>query len=122
MKNRFTTFTLPQLVHAGSSDSQSEDDEDENSLLTKASRSWGRGGLRVRDGKEFPISQENKEGGSSEGAGSLAKKYEEDEDACFSRLKSLWQEKVGGVGGRMGEYLLYNQWTRGMRWGGLGLN
>lgn len=35
------------------------------------------------------------EEGRGRGVVSLAKRYEEDEEACFARIKELWQEKVG---------------------------
>lgn len=43
------------------------------------------------------VPQGGEEGGGR-GVVSLAKRYEEDEDACFARVKELWQDKVGGSG------------------------
>lgn len=33
--------------------------------------------------------------GERQGVVSLAKKYKDDEEACFARVKELWDEKVG---------------------------
>lgn len=42
------------------------------------------------------------EEGRGRGVVSLAKRYEEDEEACFARIKELWQEKVGWFWGWWG--------------------
>lgn len=85
---------------AASGDSQSEDDDEDDDVLRLSQSSsprWGagRGGLSTA-GSPVRLAQrarlDNDHGDGS--ALAMAKTYEEDEDACFARVKDLWEEKV----------------------------
>eukprot|EP00903_Cladosiphon_okamuranus_P011861 g11142.t1 len=86
-----------------SSDSQCEDDDEDSSLSSAAAGArWGRGGVRSRKGGGS-LSRQGGGAGSRRGrsggdlvssSSSLANKYEDDEEACFTRVKELWHERV----------------------------
>lgn len=87
---------------SSSGESQSEDEDEDSSLSSSsAAGGWGRGGVRSRSkgGKSSRQGsgaggRRSRSGGDLVSSSSLAKKYEDDEEACFTRVKELWHERV----------------------------
>lgn len=95
-------FVLLSCNAGSSGESQSEDEEEDSPLSSSAAGGgWGRGGVRSRSrGGSLSrqgggtVGRRGRSGGDLVSSSSLANRYEDDEEACFTRVKELWHERV----------------------------